>query len=71
MSNLTRAQQRERFLAEFLRCLREVPPGTKVYMAAGDLFKDADVQSPKEQGAARRHDRSPDDDDNEPGDVRH
>jgi hypothetical protein len=36
-------QERELFLAEFLRRLREAPPGTRVYMRCGDVFKGADV----------------------------
>ncbi len=54
MSSLTKAQQRERFLAEFLRRLHEAPPGTRVYMAVGDLFKDADVQSLEEAASPDR-----------------
>jgi hypothetical protein len=50
----TKEQQRERFLAEFLRRIREAPPGTRVYMAVGDLFKDADVHNIGELRAARR-----------------
>jgi hypothetical protein len=49
----TKEQQRERFIAEFLRCLREAPPGTRVYMRVGDVFKDADVVSIDELRAAR------------------
>jgi hypothetical protein len=43
MAYETKQQQRERFIAEFLRRLREAPPGTRVYMRVGDVFKDADV----------------------------
>ena len=32
MAYLTKMQERERFLVEFLRRLREAPPGTRVYM---------------------------------------
>jgi hypothetical protein len=53
MVYLTKKQERERFLAEFLRRLREAPPGTRVYMRVGDVFKDADVVSIDELRAAR------------------
>jgi len=53
MPYLTKKQERERFLAEFLRRLREAPPGTRVYMRVGDVFKDADVVSIDELRAAR------------------
>jgi len=43
MAYLTKKQERERFLAEFTRRVREAPPGTRVYMRVGDVFKDADV----------------------------
>jgi hypothetical protein len=46
-------QEREQFLAEFLRRLREAPPGTRVYMRVGDVFRDADVVSIDELRAAR------------------
>jgi hypothetical protein len=39
MTNESKKQQQERFLAEFLWHLREAPPGERVYMAVGDLFK--------------------------------
>jgi hypothetical protein len=52
MTYETKKQQRERFLAEFLRRLREAPPGTRVYMRVGDVFKDADVISIDELRAA-------------------
>jgi len=45
MAYLTKKQERERFLAEFLRRLRDAPPGTRVYMRVGDVFKDAHVVS--------------------------
>ena len=48
MAYETKKQQRERFIAEFLRRLREAPPG-----ALGDVFKDADVVSIDELRAAR------------------
>jgi hypothetical protein len=54
MANLTKKELRDRFLTEFLRRLREAPPGTRVYMAAGDLFKDAEARSPDERRRARR-----------------
>jgi hypothetical protein len=53
MAYLTKKQERERFLAEFLRRLREAPPGTRVYMRVGDVFKDADVVGIDELQAAR------------------
>ena len=43
MAYLTKKQQRELFIDEFLRRLREAPPGTRVYMRVGDVFRDADV----------------------------
>jgi hypothetical protein len=63
MTYETKMQQRERFLAEFLRRLREAPPGTRVYMRVGDVFKDADVHSIDELRAARRAAVVRDDDD--------
>ena len=56
---------RDRFIAEFLRRLREAPPGTRVYMRVGDVFKDADVVSIDELRAARAAALLRDDDDNE------
>ena len=53
MAYETKKQQRERFIAEFLRRIREAPPGTRVYMRVGDVFKDADVVSIDELRAAR------------------
>jgi hypothetical protein len=47
-------QERELFLAEFLRRLREAPPGTRVYMRCGDVFKGADVID-IEEFRTRRH----------------
>ena len=54
MTYLTKKQLKERFFAEFLRRLREAPPGTRVYMRCGDVFKDADVHSLDEWRAAHR-----------------
>jgi len=54
MTYETKEQQRERFLAEFLQRIREAPPGTRVYMAVGDMFKDAGVHDIEELRAARR-----------------
>jgi hypothetical protein len=51
MAYLTKKQERERFIAEFSRRLREA--GTRVYMRVGDVFKDADVVSIDELRAAR------------------
>ena len=53
MAYLTKKQERERFIAEFVRRLREAPPGKRVYMRVGDVFKDADVLSIDELRAAR------------------
>jgi hypothetical protein len=53
MAYETKKQQRDRFIAEFLRRLREAPPGTRVYMRVGDVFKDADVVNIDELRAAR------------------
>jgi hypothetical protein len=50
---LTKMQERKRFIAEFARRLREAPPGERVYMRVGDVFKDADVYSLDEWRAAR------------------
>jgi hypothetical protein len=41
MAYLTKMQERERFLAEFLRRLREAPPGTRVHMRVGDVLPQA------------------------------
>jgi hypothetical protein len=54
MTYETKKQQREQFLAEFLRRLREAPPGTRVYMPVGDVFRDADVHNLDELRAARQ-----------------
>lgn len=53
MTNLTKKQQQELFLAEFLRRLREAPAGERVYMEAGDLFMDAEVHDLAEWRFAR------------------
>jgi hypothetical protein len=53
MAYLTKKQERELFIAEFLRRLREAPPGTRVYMRVGDVFKDADVINIDELRTAR------------------
>ena len=53
MAYSTKKQQRELFIDEFLRRLREAPPGTRVYMRVGDVFRDADVVSIDELRAAR------------------
>jgi hypothetical protein len=53
MAYLTKKQERERFIAEFVRRLREAPPGVRVYMRVGDVFKDADVVSIDELRTAR------------------
>ena len=53
MTYLTKMQERDQLLAEFLRRLREAPPGTRVYMRVGDVFTDADVVSLDELRATR------------------
>src|SRR5665213_1343816 len=53
MAYLTKKQERELFIAECSRRLREAPPGTRVYMRVGDVFKDADVISIDELRTAR------------------
>jgi len=53
MAYLTKKQQRELFIDEFLRRLREAPPGTRVYMRVGDVFRNADVVGIDELRAAR------------------
>ena len=67
MASLTKKQLQERFLAEFLRRLREAPEGTRVYMAVGDLFKRADIHSIEELRAVRRAAVVRDDHDEEDG----
>jgi hypothetical protein len=53
MTYLTKKQLQDQFLAEFLRRLREAPPGARVYMPVGDRFKDADVHTLDDLRAAR------------------
>jgi hypothetical protein len=67
MAYLTKKQERERFIDEFLQRLREAPPGTRVYMRVGDVFRDADVVSIDELRAAREAALVRDHDDNEGG----
>ena len=67
MAYLTKKQQRELFIDEFLRRLREAPPGTRVYMRVGDVFRDADVVSIDELRAAREAALVRDDDDDDEG----
>jgi hypothetical protein len=69
MTYETKTLQRERFLAEFLRRIREAPPGTRVYMRVGDVFRDADVVSIDELRAARRAAVVRDDDDGDEEDT--
>jgi len=69
MAYLTKKQQRELFIDEFLQRLREAPPGTRVYMRVGDVFKDADVVSIDELRAAREAASIRDDDDGENEDT--
>ena len=54
MAYLTKKQERERFIDEFVRRLREAPAGTRVYMRVGDVFRDADVVSIDELRTARQ-----------------
>ena len=54
MTYVTKKQERERFLAEFLRRLREAPPGKRVYMRCGDVFRGADVVGIDELRTARK-----------------
>jgi putative hemolysin len=56
MGRLTKEHERALFIAEFLRRLRDVAPGQRVYMRVGDMFKDADVIDLSEWQAARRKD---------------
>ncbi len=69
MTYLTKMQEREQFLAEFLRRLREAPPGTRVYMRVGDVFRDADVVSIDELRATREATLIRDDDNGEREDA--
>ena len=54
MAYLTKKQERELFIEEFLRRLREAPPGTRFYMRVGDVFRDADVVGIDELRTARK-----------------
>ena len=69
MTYLTKMQEREQFLAEFSRRLREAPPGTRVYMRVGDVFRDADVVSIDELRATREAALIRDDDNGEREDA--
>ena len=69
MAYLTKKQEREQFLTEFLRRLREAPPGARVYMRVGEVFKDADVVSIDESRAAREAALVRDDDDGKEEDT--
>jgi len=69
MAYLTKKQERELFIEEFLRRLREAPPGTRVYMRVGDVFKDADVVGIDELRAAREAALVRDDDDGKEEDT--
>ena len=69
MAYLTKKQERERFIAEFLRRLREAPAGTRVYMRVGDVFRDADVVSIDELRTARRGAVVHDDDNDDGEDI--
>ena len=52
MAYLTKMAERKHFFAEFLRRLRDAPPGERVYMRVGDVFKDADIHNLAEWRAA-------------------
>jgi UDP-2,3-diacylglucosamine pyrophosphatase LpxH len=54
MAHLTKKQRQERLFEEFLRRIREAPPGERVYMAVGDLFEAAEVHDLNEVRTARR-----------------
>jgi len=54
MAHLTKKQRQERLLEEFLRRIREAPPGERVYMAVGDLFEAAEVHDLNEVRLVRR-----------------
>ena len=54
MTYLAKMQERKQFLAEFLRRLREAPPGKRVYMRCGDVFRGADVVGIDELRTARK-----------------
>jgi len=69
MAYLTKKQQRELFIDEFLRRLREAPAGTRVYMRVGDVFRDADVVNIDELRAAREAALVRDDDDGKEEDT--
>ena len=69
MTYLTKMREREQLLAEFLQRLCEAPPGTRVYMRVGDVFKDADVVGINELRAAREAKVVRDDDDGKEEDT--
>jgi hypothetical protein len=69
MIHLTKKQLQEQFIEEFLRRLREAPPGERVYMRVGDLFKPADVVSIDKLRADREAALLRDDDDVEGEDT--
>jgi hypothetical protein len=54
MTRLTKKQRQQLFLDEFLRRVREAPPGERVYMAVGDLFETAEVRDLDKVRTARR-----------------
>lgn len=45
MARFTKEQERAQFIEEFARRLKAAAPAERIYMAVGDLFKDADVIS--------------------------
>jgi hypothetical protein len=69
MAYLTKKQERELFIAEFSRRLREAPPGVRVYMRVGDVFKGADIVSIDELRAAREATLARDNDDGKEDDT--
>jgi putative hemolysin len=63
MKRPTKMQERELFIAEFVRRLREAPPGMRVYMRVGDVFQDAEVIDLDERRATQLAVMAPKDDD--------
>jgi hypothetical protein len=54
MKRPTKMEERDLVIADFARRLREAPPGMRVFMRVGDLFRDADVID-IEEFRTRRH----------------
>ena len=53
MAYETKEQERKWFIAEFLRQVREAPPGTRVNISAEGVFGDAEVVKIDDLRAAR------------------